>query len=83
MTDPNATPRDEDVQTDPRLIKVIDRRDLKESGTTLHRFDDEKGCSHRPDTNTRTDLVTAAVFDGHTLCSRCVWPDGAEEVLDG
>jgi hypothetical protein len=82
MTD-SATPRDEDVQTDPRLIKVIDRRDLKEPGTTLHRLDDEKGCSHRPDTNTQTDLVTAAVLDGRELCSRCVWPDGAEEVLHG
>jgi hypothetical protein len=68
---------------DPRLVEVIDKDDLKKGATTLHRVDDDAGCANRPDTNTKTDLTTAAVVDGHTLCSRCEWPDGAVEVLHG
>lgn len=66
---------------DAELIEVIDAHQLQKPGTILHRLDDDKGCSNRPDTNTSTDLVTAAVLDGHELCSRCEWPEGAEEVI--
>lgn len=66
---------------DPRLIQVYDAHRLKKEGTTLHRWDEEYQCDHAPESNVSTDLVTAAVLDGHTLCSRCEWPEGAEEVL--
>lgn len=68
-------------QNDPRLVQVYDAHRLRKEGTVLHRWDEEYRCSHAPVSNVSTDLTTAAVLDGRTLCSRCEWPEGAEEVL--
>jgi len=68
---------------DPRLVEVIDKHGFKEERTVLHRADDDAGCSKRPETDSRTDLTTAAVAVNDKLCNDCVWPDGAEEVLHG
>lgn len=66
---------------DPRLVTVVWPGRMR-NGLTLHRHDDGAGCGNRPETNTSTDLTTAAVFDGHELCQLCEWPDGCEEVIE-
>jgi len=71
---------DNNVQTES--IKVIaTESNLKRGKGKIHRLNDEYGCGNRPDTNARTDLITAAVRDDHELCDHCNWPDDAEEVL--
>lgn len=69
-------------QIDPRLIEVVMAGNgLRTAGGTLHRLDQNKACHRDTNTTTKTDLTTAAVADGRSLCKDCEWPDGAEEVL--
>lgn len=76
---------DESEQATPQsvtLVKVVDANGLTRGGTVLHRYDTDAACAHRPDANTSTDLLTATVLDGHTLCDYCEWPEGAHEYVE-
>lgn len=68
---------------DPRLIEVITKRDgFLDPVGPLHRLDSEKQCGNIPTHNSKTDLVTAVVGDGHELCDNCEWPEGAQGVVE-
>jgi len=82
----NASDTDESgsgIEPDPRLVTVCWSGASAPRGDVLHRYDESAACPKTPDTNTSTDLTTAAVTDGNELCSLCEWPNGAETVLRG
>lgn len=70
------------AETRPGLLDVYGTDDTLRRGGTLHRLDEDARCGSAPDyAGTSTDLITAAVIDGNSLCDHCDWPDGAAEVL--
>lgn len=74
---------DDSEQVDPRLVEVVmaSADDLMCEGGILHRYDQDACCHRETARKTTTDLTTAAVLDGRSLCEDCDWPDGAKEVL--
>ena len=67
---------------EPGLVVVCWAGDGALTDALLHRAESSAACGNRPSARITTDLTTAAVADGNTLCPACEWPDGAQVVLE-